>query len=298
MIKEHILKYRLHHENVLKQIINETYFPAELIKEATIYALFPGGKRLRPILVYLFGEIVGVCKRSLDLIAASVELIHIYSLIHDDLPSMDNDDFRRNLPSCHRAFNEATAILVGDGMQALAIEILIKNLPNYLPATKVLAIACALLDACGPSGMISGQSMDISELSRDNINLEKLYLIHSLKTTKLFLACLNMVIAAADYPPPFIIDVLNEYTYNLGMVFQMQDDFLDRYSNPTDFGKRRASDLANKKFTFANFYSKNELLLLMKDSFKKMELSLSHLGEKGSNLKDFTQFLQQRTVIY
>ena len=132
------LNYIERHEKILNDLINKIEIPAPRIKEAMIYVLFPGGKRLRPTLVYLCGELIDAPLQSLDLIAAAIEFTHCYSLVHDDLPAMDNDDFRRGKPSCHRAFDEATAILVGDALQSLAIEILVTELPHSLSLDKVI----------------------------------------------------------------------------------------------------------------------------------------------------------------
>lgn len=123
-----ISNYIKRHEEFLRQIVNDSSVPATTICSAINYSLFPGGKRIRPILVYLTGILLDLDLKILDVIAAAIELTHCYSLIHDDLPAMDNDDLRRGKPSCHKAFDEATAILVGDGMQALAIEVLLTHL--------------------------------------------------------------------------------------------------------------------------------------------------------------------------
>ena len=159
MPEQSTANYKERHERVLHDLIEQADIPAERIREAMIYTLFPGGKRMRPMLVYLCGELLEIDLKTLDIIAAAIELIHCYSLVHDDLPAMDDDDTRRNKPSCHRAFDEATAILVGDGMQALAIDILLQYLPQSLPAAQIIAITHELIKACGPSGMVSGQSL-------------------------------------------------------------------------------------------------------------------------------------------
>ncbi|HBI21075.1 MAG TPA: geranyl transferase, partial [Legionella sp.] len=137
MTSETIENHRLRHETVLHDLLHSAHIPAPRLKEAMFYVLFPGGKRFRPLLVYLCGELIGVNQTCLDIIAAAIELIHCYSLVHDDLPAMDDDDQRRGKPSCHRAFDEATAILVGDGMQAMAIDILLTQLPHLLPLPQV-----------------------------------------------------------------------------------------------------------------------------------------------------------------
>ena len=295
LMNQNIQNYRQQHENMLMQILNKTEFSAVQLKEAILYSLFPGGKRIRPILVYLFGKIIGVAEKTLDIIAVSIELMHTYSLVHDDLPAMDNDDYRRNQPSSHKTFGEATAILVGDVLQTLAIDVLVKYLSTILPATQVIKIIQVIVAACGTTGMISGQYLDIVELSQTNIKLEQLKNIHSLKTGELFLACLNMVLIAG-FPSTPIARYLNEYINRLGLVFQMQDDYLDHYGEIKDYGKNRASDVVNKKFTFANFYSKNDLFNQITTQFTAMKNSLAPFANQTQDLLALTRYLEQRTI--
>jgi farnesyl diphosphate synthase len=285
--------YLLHHENVLRELLDNALIPAHRIKEAIAYSLFPGGKRLRPTLVYLCGKIMDINQHSLDMIAASIELTHCYSLVHDDLPAMDNDDFRRGQPSCHRAFDEATAILVGDGMQALAIDILLSNLPKSLNMTQVVEITHELVKSSGPAGMVSGQSLDLSELVNSSISEDQLREIHLLKTGKLILACINMVLAAA-YPTPTAANALRQFANHLGLVFQMQDDYLDKYADSNALGKGRSSDEANQKTTFATLYNQSELNQLITKHFQLAEEALAPLAQRADDLRNFIQQLHQR----
>lgn len=286
--------YIARHESILRQLIENSLVPAPRIKEAMLYSLFPGGKRIRPLLVYLCGNLVNVELSHLDIIAASIELIHCYSLIHDDLPAMDNDDYRRGKLSCHKAFDEATAILVGDGMQALAIELLLTHLKETLPASKILPIALELVKASGPSGMVSGQSLDLSELATSTISESLLCEIHRLKTGKLILACINMVLAASNASNADA-DALRQFASHLGLVFQMQDDYLDQYDEHNHLGKRRASDSANKKTTFATLHSKSTLNALIQNHFNQVETSLSRFGEKAIQIQMLINALFKRT---
>lgn len=285
--------YLERHEAVLQNIVNQADIPAPALKEAIQYCLFPGGKRLRPLLVYLTGEIVDANIEALDCIAAAIELAHCYSLVQDDLPAMDNDDFRRGRPTCHRAFNEATAILVGDGMQGLANEILLTHLPHILSDRQVINITYALLKSSGFSGMVSGQSLDLTDLCRPDVTKAHLQHIHRLKTGALFSACINMALISAN---PCDIDSkhLNQFASYLGMAFQMQDDYLDRYSSHDVLGKHRASDEANQKTTFASILNQEELLELIHQHYNKALLALEPLGERAYNLYDLTRYLHQR----
>ena len=287
-----------YHERInqtLDLLVNHEKFPAARIQNAMNYSLFSGGKRIRPLLVYLCGEIIDVDCVNLDIIAASIELTHCYSLIHDDLPAMDNDDFRRGKPSCHRAFDEATAILVGDGLQAFAIEILLRNLPKTLPSQSVIAITCELVNACGPSGMVSGQSLDLSELTNKNITIPELCNIHQLKTGKLMQACINMILHAGT-PKPSAAHALKKFAEHLGLVFQMQDDYLDLHDQNFNIGKNRSSDLVNQKITFATLYTKDELLENITYHFEKAKQQLNYFGERANLLINFINSIQQRNI--
>lgn len=288
-----IIHYRARHEQVLHDLIYAADIPASRIKEAIFYSLFPGGKRLRPILVYLCGELFDTNQHSLDIIAASIELVHSFSLVHDDLPAMDNDDLRRGRPSCHRAFDEATAVLVGDGIQALAIDILLCELPASLSMAQVVAVTHELLLACGPAGMVSGQSLDMSELTNPAISEATLCEIHSLKTGKLIQACIKMVLAASN-PSQASADALHQFAEHVGILFQMQDDYLDRYGEADSLGKGRSSDSANEKQTFATLYDQHTLAALIKQHITKAQQSLALFEEKAQNLQALLLYLHDR----
>jgi len=282
-------------EKGLRDVIQTTSIPAERIREAMLYALFPGGKRLRPQLVYLSGNLLNVPHTALDSIAIAIELIHAYSLVHDDLPAMDNDDMRRGKPSCHRAFDEATAILVGDGLQALAIDVLLSQLPHTLPTPKVLAVTHELVKACGPAGMVSGQSLELSELTHKHITETTLSQIHDLKTSQLMLACINMTLAASD-PTPEIVHALRTFATHLGLAFQMQDDYLDAYGPTEGLGKNRASDHENNKSTFASCYTEKALQQIIQIHFEKTEQALDLFKNRAEPLCALLHELLKRST--
>ena len=287
-------RYILRHEQCLRDLIKTTPIPAPAIRDAMLYALFPGGKRIRPLLVYLSGELLNIPLPTLDTLAVAIELIHAYSLVHDDLPAMDDDDMRRGKPSCHRAFDEATAILVGDGLQALAIDVLLHELPQTLPLPNVLDITHELVKACGPAGMVSGQSLDLSELTGPDITEATLAKIHDLKTGRLMLACMNMTLAAGD-PSTETIHALREFATHLGLAFQMQDDYLDGYGQTDKLGKSRASDHANHKTTFATYYSEKILKQAIQTHFQKTEQALAIFADRAIPLNNLLHDLLKRS---
>lgn len=287
--------YLQRHEKTLENLIKTVPIPAQRIQSAIHYSLFPGGKRIRPMLVYLTGELINVPIQVLDVIAAAIELTHCYSLIHDDLPAMDNDDLRRGKPSCHKAYDEATAILAGDGLQALAIELLLTQLPQFLEASLIITVAKELVSACGVSGMVSGQSLDLSELAQAPVTVDHLKHIHHLKTGQLILACVKMVLAAQQTKEQILATALKTYAQHTGLVFQIQDDYLDHYAPRDCLGKGRSSDLVNEKTTFASLFSKEQLEQEISLHYQLAIEALSPMGDKACSLIEFTRNMQNRS---
>ena len=189
--------------------------------DAMHYAVLNGGKRLRPLFIYTLGVALGISLQDLDHPACAIELIHAYSLIHDDLPSMDNDDWRRGKPSCHKQFGEAMALLAGDSLQALAFDVLAKAPLQPIKIVKMLSV---LAKAAGPWGMVAGQAMDFSNAScLDKSSAEN---IHSLKTGALFIAAFQLPAIVADLSAESLL-TLKSVGNNLGLAYQIQDDVCD-----------------------------------------------------------------------
>lgn len=189
--------------------------------DAMHYAVLNGGKRLRPLFVYTLGTALGLNLQDLDQAACAIELIHAYSLIHDDLPSMDNDDWRRGRPSCHKQYGEAIAILAGDALQTLAFDVLANA---SLASAKIVKMLGILAKAAGPWGMVAGQSMDFSDSAYlDKSSVEN---IHSLKTGALFIAVFQLPAIVADLPETSLI-TLKKVGNAIGLAFQIQDDICD-----------------------------------------------------------------------
>ena len=219
------------------------------LHEAIRYSVLGGGKRVRPALVYATGAAIGIPESMLDGAACAVELIHAYSLVHDDLPAMDNDDLRRGRPTCHKQFDEATAILVGDSLQCLAFELLADG-PG-LPADPGvrLKLVQLLAIASGTSGMAGGQALDLAAIGR-RLSLAEVEEMHARKTGALIRACVMMGAACAPQLPENITRALDEYARAIGLAFQIQDDLLDIEGDVAVIGKATGADRALDKPTY------------------------------------------------
>lgn len=279
-------------DQVLEKTLKNTSNSVPTLVEAMNYVIFSGGKRLRPLIIYLIGDVVHAPIEHLDAIAASIELLHCYSLVHDDLPAMDNDDYRRGKLTCHRAYNEATAILVGDALQSLAFEILISQLKDSVKPEIILQIIHIILKAIGHSGMIAGQYLDLTELSNPDISLPELINIHSLKTGKLFECCVDTALLLG-HPSKIETEVFTEFSRNFGIVFQMQDDYIDAFKN-IDSGKKRASDQSNQKMTFAVRYNENELKKLITDQYSIILANLNRISTQTLAIQHFIDELVKK----
>jgi len=236
------------------------------VTEAIHYSVMNGGKRIRPQIILLLCEMleVEISNDNIDLIAAAGELIHCYSLIHDDLPSMDDDDYRRGQLSCHKQFDEATAILAGDAIQPLSLEVLTSLEDPNLEAKTKLEIINLFAKACGPKGMVEGQNRDI--LAENKVlTEEELDELHYLKTGKLIEACVLCVCLMKKNIDKDLIEKLKTFSNKFGLAFQIRDDILDEIGDEETIGKPVKSDLKNNKSTYPS-------ILGIVESQKKAEL--------------------------
>lgn len=219
------------------------------LHDAIRYSVLGGGKRVRPALVYATGAALDVPESVLDGAACAVELIHAYSLVHDDLPAMDNDDLRRGRPTCHKAFDEATAILVGDSLQVLAFELL-ANDPGLPAEPQVrLRLVQLLAIASGTSGMAGGQALDLAAIGRQ-LSVPEVEEMHVRKTGALIHACVMMAAACAPRLADDLVRALDEYARAIGLAFQIQDDLLDVEGDAAVIGKATGADRALGKPTY------------------------------------------------
>ena len=263
--------------------------PVERLVAAMRYATLNGGKRIRACLIYAAGELTDADARLLDDAACAVELIHSYSLIHDDLPCMDDDDLRRGKPTCHRAFDEATALLAGDALQGLAFQILADgDEPNRIRMIRLLA------NAIGAQGMAGGQAIDLGAVGRA-LSPPELENMHRFKTAALIHAAVMLGIHAAAAPPePQVRRVLEQYGWAVGLAFQIIDDILDEEGEAQTLGKTPGSDRARGKPTYPSVLGTE----VARNRARELEAialeSLRPLGDNAHSLRNLAAYIVQR----
>lgn len=269
---------------IFSSYFNENSSASKRLQEAMHYAMTNGGKRIRPLLVYVTGHILGADLEKLDGPACAIELIHTYSLIHDDLPAMDNADLRRGKPSCHKAFDEATAILAGDALQPLAFEIL-TTYPCQLTVEQRLQMVTVLSQACGLNGIAAGQMLDLMGVN----SVDALTSLYSLKTAALFKAAIQLGMIAANQHTP-ILEHFAEYT---GLAFQIQDDLLDVHGHPSTTGKPQGLDKHLNKCTYPHFIGTQKTQDKINELFNQAHHLLASFNHKHI-LMDLLNYLLQR----
>jgi len=284
--------YRERVNTKLKAYLSSTYSASNQQSELNnvmSYSVLAGGKRFRPILTYTTTSLYDIDLAKADASACAIEFIHIYSLIHDDLPAMDDDDMRHNQPSSHKTFGEAQAILAGDGLQALAFEVLSRDeliAPDIrIELLKILSISAYK--------MAEGQSIDLSLVSK-TVDIELLKQMHQKKTGSLincavkFGALLNTNIDSKD------IDILDSYSNNIGLAYQIQDDVLDVSSTEEVLGKRQNSDSVKDKPTYPAILGLDKSIRVYKDLYKEAMEEISGLSVNEETLRKLTEKLMQR----
>lgn len=280
-------------ERVLDELLTSADAATARLNQAMRYSVLGGGKRLRPVLVYSAGAALGALPPALDAPAAAVELIHAYSLVHDDLPSMDNDDLRRGQPTCHRAFDEATAILVGDALQALAFAVLADpDRPGPDPQAR-LAMIDILARRIGTAGMAGGQALDLGAvgLTQTRGQLEDM---HRRKTGALIQASVLMGAAAAGVTAGNEFDALARYGAEIGLAFQIQDDILDVQGNTATLGKAAGADAARAKPTYPSVLGLPQALAVAAAHHDAAVAALAPLGGRARELHELARYVVHR----
>jgi len=264
------------------------------LREAMRYSVLGGGKRLRPLLVYCTGQAFGAPLEALDAPATAVEMIHAYSLVHDDLPAMDDDDLRRGRPTCHKVYGEGTAVLVGDALQAYAFEILAEDRSPGVDDTARLMSLRVLAQGIGTLGMAGGQAIDLDSVGR-RITAAQLETMHRRKTGALVRASVLMGAIAARVTETQLLDALHEYGGEMGLAFQIQDDILDVEGDVAALGKATGADAARDKPTYPSLHGLPEARRLADLHRDRAIAALAPLGGAAESLEALARFVVDRT---
>jgi geranylgeranyl diphosphate synthase type II len=261
------------------------------LHQAIRWSVFGGGKRFRPILLLAVGRTFGAKNESLVRIAAAIEMIHTYSLIHDDLPSMDDDDLRRGRETCHKKFGEATAILAGDALQALAFKTISEE-SNLDPKTRVRLISEIATAAGTRNGMVGGQQMDL-DAEGEEASVQSVESIHRNKTGSLIRASAiaGTIIGGASENE---IKIISNYANDLGLLFQVTDDIIDVSQTSEALGKTAGKDAAKRKATYPAVYGLDKSMDLARGLFSKIESELEGIGRPHSILIELARFVLDR----
>jgi farnesyl diphosphate synthase len=287
--------YQARVQGVLERALPGEDLVPQRLHAAQRYAVLGGGKRLRPLLVYFTGEVLQVAPDALDAPAAAVELIHSYSLVHDDLPAMDDDDLRRGRPTTHRAFDEATAILAGDALQVLAFSLLSRDRTSGIDSEARLRMVQILADASGTAGMAGGQAMDLAAVGRV-LNLDELESMHRLKTGALIRASVLMAAACAPTLNAAEWNALDGYAQDIGLAFQIQDDILDVEGSTEEIGKTAGADAARDKPTYPSLLGLDVAKARARDLMQRACDRLALLGAEAQILAGLAAYVIERRV--
>ena len=291
---EQVQIYQRSVENALDYWLPDINLEPRKLHEAMRYSVLAEGKRIRPILLYATGEAFGVELNNLNGQACAVEIMHAYSLIHDDLPSMDDDDLRRGRPTCHKAFDEATAILAGDALQTLAFQILATDPKIITNDTQRLKMIATLSLASGSSGMAGGQAIDLASVGT-KLNIEELENMHSHKTGALIKASAEIGALSAKKIDPELFLYISNYAKYIGIAFQIKDDILDIESDTSILGKPQGSDLALNKPTYPNLLGLAGAKEMANKLHYKAIKCLDVFDEKAKMLRQIADYIIKRS---
>jgi geranylgeranyl pyrophosphate synthase len=292
-----LLQWRERCEGYLESCLTSNDNATARLVEAMRYSVLGGGKRLRPVLVYSTGTALGASLESLDPAAAAVELIHVYSLVHDDLPAMDDDDLRRGRPTCHKAYDEGTAVLVGDALQALAFEVLAcehRGGHAGLDAQQRLQQLAVLSHGIGTTGMAGGQAIDLAAAGKP-LAAAALEEMHRRKTGALIRASVLLGAIGAGTVAGPEYDALAQYGAQLGLAFQIQDDVLDVAGDAAQLGKATGADAARGKPTYPSVHGLEESRrLACRHRDAAIDAAMT-LGARGADLVRLARFVVDRS---
>lgn len=255
------------------------------------YAVLKGGKRLRPLLVYVVGEMYGAPLKNLDVPACAIEMLHSFSLVHDDLPAMDNDSLRRGKPTCHKAFDEATAILAGDALAIFAFQII--NESRFLTPKQAVAMSKVLASAAGPNGLTGGQDIDIQSTAK-KLSVNKLEQMYLLKTGSLLCAAVKLGAIAANVTDQKELNSLNQFAKTVGLAFQIQDDLFNIEGNTIKLGKNIGTDKKHCKITYPALVGIPTAKTKVEQLWKSAKKSLQQLKTNPQPLQILVNHIRKR----
>lgn len=281
-------------EQQMSTILQQLPRNDQMLHDAMQYSLLNGGKRIRPFLVYSCGEMLGASLTDLDAPATAIECLHTYSLIHDDLPAMDDDDLRRGQPTCHKAFNEATAILAGDALQALAFDILASHPYQQVSLANQLAMVQQLAKLGGYQGMCGGQAIDLAHTNKQ-MKVTALEAMHQLKTGALIECTVRMAWLCSPKQDVRELNALIQYARALGLAFQVQDDILDIEGDTATLGKPQGSDLQANKATYPALLGLTAAKAKAQQLFEQANTALSVLPYDTQQLSAFAHYVIARS---
>jgi farnesyl diphosphate synthase len=293
-LKEYLSFCQNRVEKALEDRLPSGQLLPQKLHQAMRYSVLDGGKRMRPMLTYCTGKALGIAPESLDGPACAVEFIHVYSLIHDDLPAMDDDELRRGKSTCHVAFDEATAILAGDALQALAFEILAHDPSITATAQDRLKMIVTLAKASGSQGMVGGQAIDLQSVGM-SLNLPELENMHIHKTGALIRASIKLATLAKADIDPTVATKLDHYAKCIGLSFQVKDDILDEESDTATLGKTQGKDKDNDKPTYPALLGLAGAKQKAQELHEKALDNLSIFGKEADLLRDLSLYIIQRT---
>lgn len=292
-LKEQLSFLQARTENTLNHWLPKPDTSPQMLHQAMRHSALDGGKRVRPFLVYSTGSALGVTLEQLDGPAAAVELIHVYSLIHDDLPAMDDDDLRRGKPTCHKAFDEASAILAGDAIQSLAFHVLAHDPHIQIGAERRLEMIDNLAIASGSRGMAGGQAIDLESVGKQ-LDLPALENMHIHKTGALIRVSVMLGALSCPSINEEQLKHFNHYAKCIGLAFQIQDDILDIEGDTETLGKPQGSDLASNKPTYPALLGMEGAKQRAQELYQEALDSLSGLDEKADPLRWMAHYIVSR----
>lgn len=291
--EQYLAHYRDRVEAALMRYLPQPVDEPARLSEAMQYALLVGGKRVRPLLVYAAGTCMGTDEELLDPIASAVECIHAYSLVHDDMPVMDDDELRRGQPTCHIKYDEATAMLVGDALQTLAFDILAHHVDNSINSEQKLRMVGELARASGHVGMVGGQAIDLYSVGKA-LDIKALENMHGKKTGALIQASVTLGALSNPATTTEQISALQRYAHCIGLAFQVTDDILDVEGETAVIGKTQGADLALNKPTYPALLGMEEAKQTAQSLHQQALDALSLFDEKADLLRTLSAYIVQR----